>query len=305
MMNAPVAGRGLAVERRGAPPPTTSRPAVLRPAALPYVCSSVLAAMSTAAAVLSVSFPAVLGGVAAANGNLRGTAVIMLVVGIPVLVIAMIMTARGSARGHVVWLGAVGYLIYQAVMFCFATPLNNFFLIYIAQLGLAFWSVVLLLRATDLQGFTARISPRMPAKTLAGCAATVVILNAAAWLAPIVPAVLGPAPTTLLAGSGLLTNPVYVQDLAIWLPLFAAAAFAGWSRRTWGLLTIGAMLVMTVLESIGIATDQWFGADADPSSTISSVTMTPVFAVVALIVSIPLMVYLRNIDRRAPSGTGK
>jgi hypothetical protein len=135
----------------------------------------------------------------------------------------------------------------------------------------------------------------MPAKPLAGTVIVIVVLNAAAWLLPIVPAVLGPNPQTLLAGSGLLTNPVYVQDLAIWLPLFAAGAIAGWRRQPWGLLVIGVMLVMTVMESIGIATDQWFGAVADPNSPISSLTMTPVFATIAVIVSVPTFVFLRNI----------
>jgi hypothetical protein len=71
----------------------------------------------------------------------------------------------------------------------------------------------------------------------------------------------------------------------------------GLRRQAWGLLRIGAMLTMTVLECVGIATDQWFGSAADPDSPISSATMTPVFAAVALILALPLVSYLRSIDR--------
>jgi hypothetical protein len=271
-------------------------PAVVRPGHLLYVLSGAMAVVTAAGAGLSLSFPSILSGVPAANGNLRGTALIMILVGIPVLIAAMTLTRRGSARGLVVWLGALGYLCYQAVMFCFATPLNNLFLLYVAQLSLAGWSIVVLLRFTDFEHFSERLSPLTPFKRFAWIALVIITLNATAWLVPIIPAVLSSEPQSLLAGSGLLTNPVYVQDLAIWLPLFTAAAVAGYRRRSWGLLGVGAMLTMTVLECVGIATDQWFGSAADPGSPISSATMTPVFAAIALILALPLTTYLRNID---------
>lgn len=271
---------------------------VLRPGRVAYVLSAGLAFAATAAAALTVSFPSLITGVEAARGNLRGTAVVMLVVGLPVLVAAMLLTARGSARALVVWLGTLAYLAYQAVLFCFATPLNNLFLIYIAYLGLALWSVVLLLRAIDLRGFGARIAPQMPARSIAAVALTVAVLNAAAWLAKIIPVIFSDHPASLVHSSGLLTNPVFVQDLAIWLPLLAAAAVASWRRKPWGLLVTGAMLAMFVLESIGISVDQWFGSRADPASDLASASMTPVFAVVAAVVAVPLLQYCRYIDRQ-------
>ena len=271
--------------------------AVVRQGHLPYLLSGAMVMVSGAGAGLSLWLPSILSGVPAANGNLRGTALVMILCGIPVLVAGMTSTRRGSARGLVIWLGALAYLAYQAVMFCFATPLNNLFLLYVAQLGLAGWCIVVLLRFTDAKAFGDRLSPLMPYKMLACISFMVVILNATAWLMSIIPAVVSAQPQSLLVGSGLLTNPVYVQDLAIWLPLFTAAAVAGYRRVPWGLLGVGAMLTMTVLECVGIAVDQWLGSAADPGSPIASATMTPVFSVMALILALPLVCYLRNIDR--------
>ena len=199
---------------------------------LPYACSSLFAAVSAAAALLTVLYPEVLTGVPAANGNLRGTAVVMLVVAVPLLVTAMGWTV--GARGLVVWMGTVGYLGYQAVLLCFATPLNSLFLVYVAALGLAVWSAVTLVRFLDLPAFERRIGPRMPARPLSAVVLVIAVLNAAAWLMPIVRAVLGPDPQMLLAGSGLLTNPVYVQDLILPSPRRMAASvvgFAGYRRH--------------------------------------------------------------------------
>ncbi|WP_143073688.1 hypothetical protein [Actinokineospora terrae] len=264
----------------------------------PYVLSGVLALAATAAAGLSVSYPDVLGGNPAGNGNLHGTALAVLSFGLPALIAAMSLTAKGSTRAFVVWLGTLGYLLYQAVLLCFATPLNNLFLVYLLFLGLSLWSIATLLRATDLRAFATRVAPTLPIRWVAGFTLGLVAVNSAAWLGRIVPAVLGPTPRSLLDGTDLLTNPVYVQDLAVWLPLAATAAVVALRRGPWGTLVTGSMLAMYVLECLSIAVDQWFGAHADPTSPIASAAMTPVFAVAAALIAVPLALYLRHVDRR-------
>jgi hypothetical protein len=270
---------------------------VVRGGRAPYVLCSALAGIAALGAGLTVAFPSLLHGAAVSNGNMRGTAAALFAVGLPVLIVAMTGTARGSARAFVVWLGTLGYLIYQAVLLCFATPMNNLFLLYVAYLGLAVWSTVMLLRVTDFDAFTARLSGAVPAGVTGAAALVIVVLNTLAWLSQIVPAVLSSRPTSVLDGTGLVTNPVYVQDLAIWLPLLATAAVACWRRQSWGLLVTAAMLALFVLESISISVDQWFGSHADPASSVSSISMVPAFAVVAAITAGFLLWFLRAVDR--------
>jgi hypothetical protein len=122
-------------------------------------------------------------------------------------------------------------------------------------------------------------------------------MNGYAWLAQITPALVDNQPHTLVQDTGLLTNPVFVQDLAIWLPLLITAAIATWHRQVWGTLVTGAMLAMFVLESIGIATDQWFGSHAAPLSVSASMSAVPAFAALAAVTAVPLVWYCRNLDR--------
>jgi len=58
------------------------------------------------------------------------------------------------------------------------------------------------------------------------------------------------------------------------------------------------MLVMFTLEGIGVATDQWFGSRADPSSPAASMMVVPAFAALAVVTGSVLALYLYNIDRR-------
>ena len=162
----------------------------VRAGLLPYALSAALAAAAAASAALSFFVPSVLTGAVVGNGNLRGTALVVLLIGVPTLVTAMVATSRGATRWLVGWLGTLGYLLYQAVLFCFATPLNGLFLCYVAYLGLAVWSIVTLLSAVDLHVFGSRVSAGMPARFVAGFALAIAAINAAAWLAAIIPALL-------------------------------------------------------------------------------------------------------------------
>ena len=266
-----------------------------RPGRIAYLMSAALGVAAAAAAGLTVAFPSLISGLPGANGNLRGTAVVVLAVGVPVLAAAILWAGRGSTRAFIIWLGTLAYLLYQAVMLCFATPFNSYFLFYVAYLGLAVWAIVFLVRGTDLAAFGLTLSPKLPIRSIAGYALVLMVLNATAWLSGILPAVLSDNPRAFLTETGLLTNPVYIQDLAIWLPLLSTAAVAAWLHRVWGQLVTAAMLVMFVLESISISVDQYFGSHADP--TLSSMTMVPVFAAVAVVTAVPLIVCLRNIRR--------
>ena len=102
-------------------------------------------------------------------------------------------------------------------------------------------------------------------------------------------------PGAVTDGMGVATNPVFVQDLAIWLPAAAVVALGLWRRRPWGALLAGAVLVFWFIESVGIAVDQWFGSTADPASTVTSMTMVPAFAGLAVIGLVPLWTVLRSL----------
>jgi hypothetical protein len=129
----------------------------------------------------------------------------------------------------------------------------------------------------------------------------IVALNALAWLTRIVPTLGAGGQAAFLRGTGLPTNPVYVQDLALWLPFIAVAAVWLWQRRPWGYVVIGGALVMWVLESAGIAVDQWYGHAADPASPVASAALTPAFGVLALIGLVPTWYLFRGL-RSGPQG---
>jgi hypothetical protein len=276
---------------------------VIGPGGAAYWLSVALGVVAAASSLLTFIVPAVLRGTAVMNGSARGTALVVLLAGVPALVCSMLLAARGSAAAVITWLGAAGFLLYNSLMFVFATPVNRLFPLYLGMLGLSAWSAGALLRQADVPAIGALFSPRTPARAIAVYIWVTVALNAAAWLARIIPAVARGGAPGYLRGTGLTVSVVYAQDLALWLPLLAVAAAWLWRRRPWGYLLAGAGLVMWVLESASIAADQWYGHAAAPASPVASGALVPAFAALAVIGVIPAGLLVHGLSDGVPGVT--
>ena len=257
-----------------------------------------LAVLVVVAAVPTFFVDGLLNGTPVMNGSARGTALTMFALALPVLAFGLVTATRGSVRGRAAVIGALGYLTYNATLLVYATPFNELFLAYVALLGLSLWSLV-----------SALLDPRplltpgskLPARGIAAFILTVVAFNALAWLRFVVPD-LGGDPPGFLDGTGLTTNPIYVQDLAVWLPAMAIVAVLLWQRRPSGVFLAGAGLVFWEIEAIGVAVDQWFGHRADPGSDVATLAGVVLFVVLAAATLVPLVLWLRAVPARTSEG---
>ena len=253
----------------------------------------VLAALANAtAAALTFFVPDILTGPAVMNGSARGTTLIMLVLGVPLLLATLWLESRGSKWTTVARVGILAYLAYNGVMLLFATPFNRLFLLYVISLSSTAFALGTTLLRADASLVAERL-PRTSARILGGYILAIVVLNALLWLRTVVPATFADDPTSFLEGTGLATNPVFVQDLVFWLPSAGLIGWLAWTRRSWGALLAGGYLGYGLLESIGVAVDQWFGAAADPSSEIATIGAVYIFGVLAVIGSGALWFYAR------------
>ena len=89
------------------------------------------------------------------------------------------------------------------------------------------------------------------------------------------------------------TNPIFVQDLAFWLPAMAWLGWALWQRRDRGYLLASAGLVYWLLEAVGVAVDQWWGHHLDPDSSVVSLAGSAGFVVMAAVTAVPLALSFR------------
>jgi hypothetical protein len=271
------------------------------PGGLAQALSLLLAVVAMVSCALTVFVPDLLTGPAVMTGSARGTALVALVVAVPVQLAALVQLRRGSVRALPVWLGAVAFLLYNAVLFLFATPFDPLFLLRVALLGLALWTLVVALAGIDVPAWGARFTRPVPARAVAGYVFVVVALNALAWLVPVLRAIVESGPPAFLAGTGMTTHPLYVQDLAFWLPAMAVGAVLLLRRAAWGALVVTAGLAFWVVESVSVAVDQWMGHAADPASSVASAAATVPFGVLALVGLVPLLAMLRGLPALPPT----
>lgn len=278
-------------------------PPILRSGALAYCLSGALALVAVTSALLTFLLPGILRGTAVMNGSARGTALVIVLIAVPMLVWSLVLAWRGSARAVLAWLGATAVLAYNALMFLFATPVNRLFPLNLAMLSLSGFSIAAVVARTDARALASRFSARVPVRGIASYVWVVVALNTVLWLAKIVPGLASRGAPDYLRGTGLTTNVVFVQDLTLWLPLMAIAAAWLWRHRPAGYLIVGAGLIMWVIESACVAADQWYGHAADPVSQVASGALVPVFAALALIGLVPVYYLLRGFDTGLSPGT--
>lgn len=259
--------------------------------------SDALAAAAALSGVLTYIFGGELTGTPVMNGSARGTALVLAVLAVPTLLIASRLARAGSIRAVLVWLGTAMYMAYNALLLVLGTPLNRFFLSYVVTLALAL-TVTIGVAVTAPPSRVARhCRPSLPHKAFAIYLWVVVALNTFAWLGRIIPATIDD-PAALLDGTGITMIPTYLQDLAIWLPLYAVAAAWLWWRLPWGYLLVGGALAMWALEGFTVAADQWFGHRADPTSTVAAAGAVIPFTVAGIVGVIACWLFLRHIDAK-------
>lgn len=257
--------------------------------------SLLLLAASLAAAGPSLLGPGLVTGEPVTAGNVRGTALVVLVVTIPLLLLGIRFARRDSLLGLVLWVAAAAGLAYQAMLFCYGTPMNRLFLAYVAMLGLAAWTLALL---APMVVEAARLLPAGRASRFgAGTLAVISIGNALAWLARAAPITWTGKPPQVLHDSGLITSAVWVQDLALWIPAATVIAVAAWRGSRVGRLLTASMLAFYVVEAFSVASDQWWGARADSSHpAIASMAAVPASVILGLLLLIPLVAQLRALQ---------
>ena len=263
----------------------------------PWALSVLLLVATGAATVTALAMPGLVHGPAVMVGSMRGTALVELVLAMPILVLAMAAARHGSLLGVVGWIGSVAFVTYQGWMFLFAVPFNGLFLVYVAGFGFGFWCLVALLTRVPFAAYATSFTAALPSRLLGGWMIASCVAFYGLWLKNVVPASFDSEAPAFLAGTGMVTATNYVLDMALFLPLTIIVAAGLWRRTPWGLVSGGAMLLMLTLESIAIAVDQWFGSAADPASPVASAAITPGFLVVAAISAAACGLWLRGTVR--------
>jgi hypothetical protein len=170
-----------------------------------------------------------------------GNDLVTLVVAVPVLVAALILSMRGSLRAWLVWLGMLGYTLYNYAFYLFGAAFNRFFLLYVALFALSIFALIFELAQLDVNEVARRFQARTPVKWISGYMLFVAVgLGGVEVAQSLSFAVTGQVPQVIVDVAHP-TGVIFALDLSLVVPFFALGAIWLWERRPWGYV-LGAIL---------------------------------------------------------------
>jgi hypothetical protein len=175
----------------------------------------------------------------------KGLDTVTLVLGIPLLMLAVLLYRRGSLRGGLLLLGALSYFLYIYASLALGAAYNNLFLLYIALFSASLFAFVLAFTAIDRPTVAARLATRTPHRTFAIYLFASGLLTLVVWLAPLLGSLIERQPPKLL--DSYTTVVTDVLDLGIIVPALFFSGGLLLRRNPLGYLIAVPLLLVIVL----------------------------------------------------------
>ncbi len=172
---------------------------------------------------------------------------------VPWFAVTAALSLRGSERALLLLAGGVAYAFYELVIYAFAIHFNAMFLVYCAALGFSFFSL------SGIGWLIARKPTSIPSppdrdREVAGALLlSIATLFSMAWLGDIIPALTKGVVPPAIVDAGLPTNPVYVMDLSVVLPVHFIAGLALLRRKGFGFVLAPVVLAFDVMMALSLA----------------------------------------------------
>ncbi len=167
--------------------------------------------------------------------------IVTLIVGVPMLVIALLMYRTGSLRGRLLFAGTLGYFLYTYASYAFGASYNPMFLVYIALFTLSLYAFVLAMLGLDIQYLTAHVSERLPRRGIAILFFVMAAFLCFMHLGRLVPPLFnGTVPEVI---ETYTTDAVAVLDLGLIMPAAILAGILLWRKQPWGYLLAALLLI--------------------------------------------------------------
>jgi len=172
---------------------------------------------------------------------------------VPWLTVTAALSLRGSERARLLLAGGIAYAFYELVIYAFAIHFNAMFLVYCAALGFSFFSLL------GIGWLIVRKPPSIPSppdrdREMAGALLILIAtLFSMAWLGEIIPALAKSVVPPAIVDAGLPTNPVYVMDLSVVLPVHFIAGVALLRRKSSGFVLAPVVLAFDVMMALSLA----------------------------------------------------
>lgn len=163
---------------------------------------------------------------------------------------------------------------------------------YVAIVGLSFYTLLGSMIRINLNSLQPSFSATTKARPVGVFLLLVALLFSFLWLSEDIPALLTGKIPQSVTESGLLTSPVHVLDLGLYLPAMIITAILLWRRKLLGYILAIPLLVFNILTGIGIVAAQFAASSKGLAASPGVELFIAVIVVVSLVLSV---LFLREV----------
>ena len=255
-----------------------------------------LGVLVLAASVAGLLVDDVYTGAESTAAMLRGYDLVHVVLVVPSLVVATVAARRGSVLGRLGVAALAAYAVYTYAIYLFGTGFNDLFLLHVAVFGAALWLLVLTLAGLDAEELASRFGPQTRTRTIGGLLGVLSVALGGLWVYWAVDnAVTGEVPPgSQLVETDLLVHLGMAMDLALLVPLYAAAAVLLWRRAPWGFVFASLAVLPGILHQVTYLVAMPFQVASDVPDAVSSDPGEPVIVLAYVAAAVLLLLGTRH-----------
>jgi hypothetical protein len=210
---------------------------------------------------------------------------VTLLVGAPLLIVALVLARRGSLRAQAVWLGMLAYSVYDYAYYVFGATFNDVFLLHIALFSMSIFTLGVALTTVDVRAIGGRLRVDKTAHWMGGFLVLVGVLQGLLWVAVLVRYLVNGELISQIPVDG--QHLVFALDLGLLVPALVVAGVLLCRRAAIGFVLGAAVAVMGAVYQLNLMIAGFFQAHANVAGIKAfppeSILLTTAFLVMAVV----------------------
>jgi hypothetical protein len=273
---------------------TQSRPA--------YVLSAIIALLMTAASAGGLFTDNPYRDNALVTAAWYGNDLVTLVVAVPLLLVALILSMRGSLKAQLVLLGMLDYALYNFAFYLFGAAFNRFFLVYVALFMLPIYALIFGLVNLDVKAISQTFRARTPVRWISAYMLLVALMLGGMWIFQSLSFIPTGQVPEIIVEVDHPTNVIAALDLSLVVSVLVLGAIWLWKRQPWGYVLAAMANVKSAVYSLVLAVSSATAALAGHEGAASLIPLWGFLSTAALIASVFLLANVRQPDRNSSAG---
>jgi len=259
-----------------------------------YVLSAIVAILAIVASAEGLFLGALYRDNSLVTSAFRGNDLVTLIVAVPMLVAALVLSMRGSQRAQLVWLGMLDYTLYNFAFYLFGAAFNSLFLIYVALFALSIFALIFGLVALDVKGISEQFRDSTPVKWISGYMLFVALFLGGFWISISLSYIFTGQIPQMIVAVDHPTNVTAALDLSMVVSVYVLGANWLWKRQPWGYVLAAIANVKGDVYMLALAASAVSTVQAGASEDLSQVALWGFIGVGCLIASLFLFGNLRS-----------